>query len=132
MIEAAIKTRAAAASGLAALIDTRFYPQLMPQNPTYPAVTYMLVAAPRETAMGADPGIVYAHLQFSAWSLDYLEATQVAEQLRVAFQRWRGTVGDVEILDTLDWMAHDAPPEFLNNVVIRQRICEARVIYREA
>lgn len=131
MIEAALVTRAAAVSGLTALIGSRFYPQMMPQNPTYPAVTYFLVAAPRETAMGADPGIVYAHLQLSAWSTDYLEATNVAEQLRGTFQRWRGTVGSVEILDTLEWMAHDAPPDFLNNVVIRQRICECKVIYRE-
>lgn len=134
MIEESILTQAAASSGLTALIGSapmRLNPQLLTQDPTYPAVTYTLISAPRESVMNADPGLVSARMQFSAWSATYKEARNVAEQLRVAFQRWRGTVGGVEILDTLEWDEHDAPPDLVNGTIIRQRICECRVIYRE-
>ncbi len=36
-----------------------------------------------------------------------------------------------EVLDTLEWSAHDAPPELIDGVVIRQRVSECRIIYRE-
>jgi hypothetical protein len=52
------------------LISTRLYFGLMPENPTYPAVTYMQAASRRETAMGANPGIVHATFQFDAYDTD--------------------------------------------------------------
>lgn len=135
MIEEALVTRAAATAGLTALIGAgasmRFYPQQLPQKPTYPAVTYTQVSAPREQAMGSDPGIVQARVQLSAWGSSAQSARDVAEQLRAAFERWRGTVGGVVVLDTLDWSTLDAPPELVAGVIVRQRICECRVIYRE-
>jgi hypothetical protein len=134
MIEEAIVSQAGANAGLTALIGTnpvRLHPQMLPQDPLYPAVTYDCISSPREVLMGADPGLVTARWQFSAWSLNYQDVRDVAEQLRLAFERWRGTVGSVVVLDTLDWDAHDAPPELVNDVIVRQRISECRIIYRE-
>ena len=134
MIEEAIITRAAATAGLTALIGTspmRLHPQLIPQDPTYPAVTYMCISAPREVLMGSDPGIVMARYQFSAWGATYQAVRDLAEQLRLTFERWRGTVSSVTILDTFIEDTNDLPPEFVNGAVVRQRAVDFRIIYRE-
>jgi len=130
-LEEAMVTQVAASAGLVALIAARFYPQMVPQKPTYPAVTYQVVSAPRESNMGVDPGIVNARVQFSAWGTTWKSARDVAEQLRLAFQRWRGTVAGTEIMDTLEWDWHDAPPELVNDLKVFQRVCECRISYRE-
>ena len=134
MIEEAIVTRAASIAGLTNLIGSspmRLHPQMMPQDPAYPSVTYTCISAPREIAMGADPGIVEARYQFSAWGLTYKDVRDLAEQLRLAFERWRGTVGGVTVLDSFVDGVNDLPPELVNDVTVRQRATDFKIIYRE-
>ena len=135
MIEEAIITQAANTGGLTTLIGSgasmRFHPQILPQNPVYPAVTYSCISAPRETLMGSDPGLVEARYQFSAWDLTYKGARDLAEQLRLAFERWRGTVGSVVVMDTFVEDITDMPPELVNDLIVRQRACDFKIHYRE-
>ena len=134
-VEEAIIERAWNAPGLKSLIGRglamRLYPQMLPQNSAYPAVTYSCVSSQRETAMGVDPGIVSARYQFSAWASSYQEARDLAEQLRLTYQRWRDKLGAVDILDTFIEDMDDLPPELVNDVVVHHRFTDFRIIYRE-
>jgi hypothetical protein len=131
MIENAIYQRLAAHSGLSALISARIYPQILPETPTYPAVTYWITGAPRETAMGSDPGIVHARVQVDAWGLTFAVARNVGEQVRAALQRWRGTLDGTEVLDSFIEDARDQEPELINGVLVRNRQTDLTIHYRE-
>ncbi|MGH2670866.1 MAG: tail completion protein gp17, partial [bacterium] len=84
-IDDAIIARAAAFTGLTALIGSqpnmRLYPVLAPQNVTAPYLTYQQVSGPRVHAMGTDPGVVNPRMQFSVWGRTNTEAKTIALQV---------------------------------------------------
>jgi hypothetical protein len=80
-------------AGLTALIGTRIYPVLEPQNVKYPALVFQQISGPRVHAMGDDPGITYPRYQFTAWAEKHTEAVAVAKQVRLAFENYSGTMG---------------------------------------
>lgn len=105
-IEASLFTRLSTHAGLSALVSTRVYPFHLPQNPTYPAVSFTKVSSERISAMGSDTGVVRKRFQVSAWGQKngaksgVENVYDVAVQIRAALQRWSGTVGGVVIQDT--------------------------------
>ena len=81
--------------------------------------------------MGADPGIVHGRVQVDAWGLSYISARDVAEQIRAALERFRGTLDTTVVLDTFLEDMRDEPDEFVNGAVIRRRMTEWTFHYRE-
>lgn len=101
LVEEALYARLTTYAGLTALISTRVYDaQTVPQNPALPFVAYRRVSTRRHSAMGADSGLVVARFQVDAFDDDYTDVKAVADQVRLALQRWSGTVASVEILDS--------------------------------
>lgn len=97
-IEALIYTRLSGFAGLTALVATRIYPNVAPQNVAPPYVVYRRITATRPGAMGADTGIVRARFQFDVFAggtdavgaaQGFDDAAAVREQVRLALQRWR-------------------------------------------
>lgn len=91
-IEAALVAELKAHAGLAALIGTRIYPLKLPQSATFPAVTYQRISGPRVSCMGGD-SLAHPRFQFDCWATGYLDALDVAAQVRAALQRTSGTIG---------------------------------------
>lgn len=130
-IESAIHSRLTNYAGLTALVGQRSYHAKLPQSPAYPAVTYQVVSTePRESQFAyADSGAVRRRVQLSAWSRDALEAVNVREQLRQAFQRWNGSVSGEVI--------HDAYIEgeqsiYEDGVGIYQEIVDVLIVHGES
>ena len=115
-LEEAIFTRATTGPTLQPLIGTRCYPVLLPQNPTYPAVTFQRISTPREHAMVADPGVAHPRFQLTAYDKTRALAQTLAEAIRKDFARWRGTVAGVVIQDTFVENAFDLPRDDLLEV----------------
>lgn len=97
MIGKAIKARLTAHSGTDALVGGRIYPLRLPQGPTYPAVRYQVISAPRTQLMGGPVGEVHARVQVDCYALTYEEADQLSAQVRIALNRWDGTSGGVVV-----------------------------------
>ncbi len=136
MIEETIFSRLSTFAGLTALIgappNCRVYPhELAPENALFPYVTYSLISAPREIAMGADPGLVRSRWQFDAWGLDPDDARDVAEQLRKALERWRGAGSGTTVQDTFIDNQQNSPPVLVNSVPAYRRITDAMIHYTE-
>lgn len=91
MIQEAIFSRLSGFAGLSALVALRIYYRLMPENPSYPALSYFKVSETRVPAMGVDAGVVHARFQFDVWDIDQDSVRDVTEQLRQALERYRGT-----------------------------------------
>lgn len=133
MIHEAIRTRLTAVSAVTALVSTRVYPNLLPQNPTLPALVYQRIDERRENAMGADPGVVRARVQVSAWAQTYTAARGAAEEVRKALQRYRGTPSGsgTEILDAFVEDVRDMDPELVDGILLQRVDVDVEAIYRE-
>jgi hypothetical protein len=111
-VEEVLRTRLTGFSGLASLVSARVYPLAMPQNVTYPAITYQRVSTVRISAMGGDTGDVRARFQFDVYGATYASVRAVADQARLALQRWNTTTGaticDIFLQNDLDM--HDNDP----------------------
>ena len=68
--------------GMAALVVTRIYPMLMPQNPTLPAIVYQKISGPRSYSHSGDQNLTFTRYQFSCWAHTYAGAKALAAQLR--------------------------------------------------
>lgn len=100
-IEGAILARAVAHSGLNTLIAGRMYALILPQTPTLPAVVFTRIGEQFEHASGADAPTRHALFQFSSWATTYEAARDLADQVRSAFSRFRGTLASTVIEDCL-------------------------------
>lgn len=94
----AIHARLTGHAGTFALVKKRIYPLRIPQGPTYPAVRYQVIGAPRTHLMGADLGEVHARVQIDCYAQTYDGAHTLATQVRGALSRWEGTAGGVTVI----------------------------------
>lgn len=98
-LEEAVYTILTAATALTDHVSTRIYPSYLPQNCTYPALTYYRVSTIRESAMYADPNISTVRFQISAWSTSPVTAGAVADHVRSAMHRDIGSHAGLTIKD---------------------------------
>ena len=97
IIGVAIRTRLLNVTAVTSLVSTRIYPQVLPQGCTLPAVRYSLVSSSRETLVGGVSGFADSTVQVDAYAETYLDAQNVAEQIKLALMDWAGTSSDIEI-----------------------------------
>lgn len=85
---------------LAALVADRIYPDVMPDNPAYPAITYQKLSGSSARGAVNDPPLMTATFQVSAWAKSRLGAATIAHAINDALDRARKlTVGGVAIDD---------------------------------
>lgn len=103
--EKAIYARLAAVAGVTALVGTRIYPVLAPQNPTFPHLVYQRISAERIGNLGADTDMVESRVQVSCFADSYSGTKELADAVRLALQRADGTFGGVTVDDM--WIESD-------------------------
>lgn len=85
---------------LAGLVALRIYPDVMPDSPTYPAITYQKMGGKSARGSTSDPTLMSAVFQVSAWAKSRIECTSIIVQVRKTMDRKRKiTVADVAIDD---------------------------------
>lgn len=85
-MEIAIKNKLLEYISLTNLIGTRLYPLKLPQNPTYPSITYQLISDPRRQMGSKSP-----RYQYSIFGTTYGQVKGVEEKLREALNTLEGT-----------------------------------------
>lgn len=101
IIEEAIVAYLTTYSGLSALISTRLYPLRLPENPTYPAVTYQRISGPRVQSHSGPSGLAFPRFQFDCYGTSYLGSKAVEKQVRAALEGYKGTMGMVNVSSAL-------------------------------
>lgn len=94
-IEETLYSRLSGYAGLTALVSTRVYPNIKPQDAELPAVSYRRISSLRYSAMSIDTGVVKARFQIDAWAATYDGVSALRDQVRAAMQRWRTETGTV-------------------------------------
>lgn len=83
-------------AGLTALVSTRIYPYMIPQDATLPCVTYQRIGTPRTLThgdTGATGTLARPRIQFSCWAATLSSAMDIAYQLRAALNGKKGSIG---------------------------------------
>lgn len=94
-------------TALTRLIGQRLYPLLLPQHATFPAVTFQRISSVRERTYSAPVYLVTARVQLSCWAEDWNDCREIAEELRLVLNGFRGSmagkpVGSVRLLNEID------------------------------
>ena len=112
-IETALYTLLHGRAELEALVDVRIYPMYLPQSPTFPACAYNRTSSRIISLLKNDTNLIEARYEVAAFSKTYNECIEVADQIRQALQRQRGTISGVVIDDiTIDDISQDYEQEF--------------------
>lgn len=95
--EADLRTYLLADSTISNLIGTRMYPVVLPQSPTYPAVSYSTISAQRGHNMQAPDGLAAQRIQVDAWALTYAQARSLSDAIRNRIDSFRGSMGSTKV-----------------------------------
>jgi len=100
-IQQAIYSQLTGHAGLSALIGTRVYPLVLPQNApsaaVLPAVVYQIIGNDRLERHRGASGDARPTVQLSAWALTEASAAAVAAQMRIAITAMTGVVAGVTV-----------------------------------
>lgn len=96
-LEAGIYAHLIADSGVAALVATRIYPLLVPQDATLPALAYQRISGPRDHAHTGATGLAFARMQLTYVAASYNEAKSLGEAVRAAMDGLKGSMGAVTV-----------------------------------
>ena len=89
-IEEAIYSYLSGEAGITTIVGNRIYPMILPQDTDYPALTYFRVSGPEHH----DKDVAFPRIQISCWAEKYEEARTLAGEVKAAFQRLKGPMGD--------------------------------------
>jgi hypothetical protein len=87
-MEQALYTRLSTYAGLVALVSTRIYPLVAPQNATKPYITYSRISTQREYSYSGYSNLQRVRFQISCYAETYAAAKAIAIQVMAAVEAW--------------------------------------------
>lgn len=124
MFSTALRTYLLSVPEITASIGSRLYPGWIPENAPMPSVAYLEVSGVRHH----DIDVAYPRYQFSCFSTRYLEAKEVADEIRNALQRYKGDMGNTRVIQGV----HEGSFEqYERDTGIYHVAIDFKIIYRE-
>ena len=93
MIEEDLYTYLTSDPTISGYVSTRIYPVKMPQNVTYPAITYQLIGSTRTLTQDGAVSLVEGRYQIDSWGTSYSTVKNIAIGVKVALHGFKGTWG---------------------------------------
>ncbi len=94
MLEVDIRNYLISQETLKLKIGTRIYPGWIPENAVMPSVAFLSVSGVRHH----DIDVAYPRYQFSVFSPRYIEAKEIAAEIRNILQRFKGQMGNSNVI----------------------------------
>jgi len=88
------------APAVSAIVSSRIYPQLLPQNPTYPAITYNQVSAVRVHVLAGAGGKARRRISVNCWATTAKAAEALADAVRRSLDGFYGSMRDTNVGST--------------------------------
>jgi hypothetical protein len=88
-----LREKVLAAAPVAAIVARRMYPNYFPEGTDFPALTYAKSSVVRLWSLDGPTGYASARVTIGAWSDNYAAALTLAEAVRIALDKFRGTFG---------------------------------------
>ena len=83
-------------SGVSAIVSTRVYPGLLPQSPTYEAITYQRISS---TGQNGTSNRKESRWQINCWAQTYAEAQVLAAAVKAFAEEWH----DLDQIPGIAW-----------------------------
>lgn len=97
-VGSAVRAYLLSKTAVTSLIGQRIYTDLVPQNETLPAVSYMLLPTIHEHQLSGFAGVAHTRIQFDVYADKRLDANAVCEAIRTCgIIGFRGTQSEVFI-----------------------------------
>ena len=93
LIEEALYSLLKTDSGLFSYVETKIYPEILPEGVSLPAITYRQVSGNRYHSLNGDTGLTDPIFQISAFATTRSQARLIAEAVRSALQNHSGLMG---------------------------------------
>ncbi len=93
MIETALRALLIGNGGVAALVSARVYPVILPQAPTYPAITFQVIAGNSDYAMQGPTHLGDKLVQIDCFARTYDGVLALRDAVMTALSGYRGAVG---------------------------------------
>jgi hypothetical protein len=127
-IEDALFTKLSGTTAISDIVGTRIHPVKMPDNPTFPSITYQRISSTREQTMQGRVSYCEAIMQIDIWSQDYDVTRDLASKVFSALEGFRGPISSVDIQAILSQNEIDL---FEDDVKVYRRSQTFRVIFIE-
>lgn len=123
-------------TGLTSLVSTRVYPDTAPQTAALPFLVYARVSTTREhkfAATGTETRLAQARVQIDCYAATYSAVSALAEQVRLALDGWRGTIGSGYANRIMLDNETDLPadPDFGEQIGVRRRSMDFVIWHEE-
>ena len=93
MLEQGLNQLLSADPGVSALVGQCVYPVIIPENATYPCVSYQVISATAEYTLGSAVEVT-KRVQFDAWSQAYADTKFVQTALHNLLDGFNGSLPD--------------------------------------
>lgn len=124
MFSTALRSYLLSIPEITALIGTRLYSGWIPENAPMPSVAYLEVSGVRHH----DIDVAFPRYQFSCFSTRYLEAKEIADEIRKALQRYKGDISGTRVIQGV----HEGTFEqYERDTGIYHVAIDFKIIYRE-
>jgi len=121
-IESELLTRLKADGALAALVVARIYPGLLPQKPTFPAVSYRRVSGVRVHNLDGASGRATPRFQFDSWAETKSGVLALATAVREALNGYIGVLTTLNVVIRIENEFDDYDEEIRKHRVIQDFI----------
>ena len=97
-MESDLHSRVTGDGTISGLIGTRFYPEILPQNPTAPAATYQIISTTVMDHSHDGAGrLLRVRVQVDAYASTYLETITLSDAIRSSLDGFSGTMGSTTV-----------------------------------
>ncbi len=120
-IETDLRTHLVADGPVNADVAGRIYPLKLPQNPTYPAITYYVVGVGQHRSLSGPGDRERPHFMVHCWAATEAAAQDLASDVRTALDGFKGTMGTTEVSSV---KFNDWNDQFEDVPEVYRRICD--------
>lgn len=96
-VEQAIADRLTTDATVASLVATRVFPEILPQDPTYPAIAYQRITTQRVRSMDGPSGLSRPRIQIDCYAAAYAQAKALADAVRLALDGKRFSYAGLDV-----------------------------------
>jgi len=95
VIEEAVYTHLKTDANVAALVGTRIYPLVAPQDAAYPLLVYQRISTPRVRSHSGPSGLAYPRIQITCAADQYDVTRSLANTVRASMDGFKGLLGSL-------------------------------------
>lgn len=92
-----LRTFLIADATVAGLVGTRIYPAILPQDPTYPAISYQYIAGASDISTDGPTGLANPTFQIDCWAPTYAAMDALFEAVRKRLNGYKGVAGGAAV-----------------------------------